>query len=62
MWKRDSVPRGYFTKIERRTPGMRLLDGTEVVDLLLENYDEMPPKWRDRIPLKPVLAVAVCID
>ncbi|GGK14969.1 hypothetical protein GCM10010124_04470 [Pilimelia terevasa] len=43
--------------IERSRQGLRLVNGEELVDLVLHNYDRLPAGWRTRIPLRAVLAV-----
>lgn len=44
--------------IERQRPGLRLLNGEDIVSLTLENYDKLPERWRNEIPLTSVLVVA----
>lgn len=44
--------------IERQRSGLRLLNGEDVVDLVLQNYDKLPQNWRSVIPLTNVLVVA----
>ncbi len=44
--------------IERLQPGLRLLTGDDIVDLIMNNYDNLPERWRRTIPLSPVLVVA----
>lgn len=44
--------------IERQRPGLRLLNGEDIVSLTLENYDKLPERWRSVIPLTSVLVVA----
>lgn len=51
MYSRDAL------SIERQRPGLRLLAGEDVVDLVLEHYDRLPARWRDRMPLTSVLVV-----
>lgn len=43
--------------IERTRQGLRLINGETLVTLFLQNYSELPARWRSRIPLTPVLAV-----
>ncbi|MGY4102481.1 restriction endonuclease [Nocardia sp. R16R-3T] len=43
--------------IERVRQGLRLINGEELVDLVLRNYPNLAQKWRLRIPLRPVLVV-----
>jgi restriction system protein len=43
--------------IERVRQGLRLISGEDVVDLVLRHYDDLSPRWRGRIPLRPVLVV-----
>lgn len=43
--------------IERQRTGLRLLGGADVVDLVLENYDELPEWVRTVVPLTSVLVV-----
>lgn len=51
-YSRDAVA------IERQRAGLRLLTGEDVVTLVVENYAQLPEKWRSLIPLTSVLAVA----
>ena len=44
--------------IERQLPQIRLLDGENIVDLVIGNYPKLPERWRSRIALTPVLVVA----
>lgn len=44
--------------IERQRPGLRLLTGEDVVSLVLENYAQLPERWRAVIPLTSLLVVA----
>jgi restriction system protein len=39
---------------ERNTPRLRLLDGEELVKLILEHYPKMSPRYRTMIPLKQI--------
>ncbi len=39
---------------ERNTPRLRLLDGEELVDLILEHYPKLSPRYRTMIPLKQI--------
>lgn len=43
--------------IERVRPTLRLINGEELVDLVLRHYASLSQKWRLRIPLTPVLVV-----
>jgi restriction system protein len=43
--------------IERTRPGLRLLNGEQLVDLVLDHYTVLPSAWRQRIPLTPLLVV-----
>lgn len=43
--------------IERNRQGLRLINGEALVDLVLRNYDRLPPKWRSIVPLRQVLVV-----
>ncbi|PWD51854.1 restriction endonuclease [Serinibacter arcticus] len=42
---------------ERHNRRLRLLGGREIVDLYLEHYDQLEPRWRGVVPLRRVLAV-----
>ncbi|RDV46170.1 restriction endonuclease [Leifsonia sp. ku-ls] len=42
---------------ERNNPRLRLLTGDELIDLILQHYDELPRRWRDVIPLRRVFVV-----
>lgn len=44
--------------IERQRPGLRLLSGEDIVTLIMDNYAELPERWRRVIPLSTVLVVA----
>ena len=48
--------------IERQRPALRLMSGTDLVDLVLDNYQKLDERWRSRIPLTPVLVVADTAD
>jgi len=48
--------------IERQRSGLRLMSGEDVVGLAIEHYDKLPARWRDLIPLTPVLVVADSAD
>ncbi|KPL68313.1 hypothetical protein SZ64_09385 [Erythrobacter sp. SG61-1L] len=39
---------------ERNTPRLRLLDGEELVELILEHYSQLSPRYRTMIPLKQI--------
>lgn len=56
------VTLGSYTKdalaIERQRPGLRLLTGEDIVTFVLENYANLPERWRAIIPLTSVLVVA----
>lgn len=41
-------------ELERNRPKLRLIDGEEFVDLLLENYGRLSPRYRSMIPLKQI--------
>lgn len=57
------VTLGAFTRealaVERERQNLRLFDGAEVTQLTLEHYADLPARWRDRLPLRPVLVVDV---
>lgn len=42
---------------ERERQNLRLLSGAEVVEMTLQNYALLPPKWRARVPLRQVYVV-----
>lgn len=48
--------------IARSKPGVRLLTGDDVVDLVIANYPQLSSKWRALIPLTPVLVVDDAAD
>lgn len=48
--------------IERTRPGLRLLNGDDLVELVLKHYAALPEEWRAKIPLTPVLVVADVAD
>jgi restriction system protein len=39
---------------ERNTPRLRLLDGEELVGMILEHYSQLSPRYRTMIPLKQI--------
>lgn len=41
--------------LERNRPKLRLIDGEQFVELLLENYARLAPRYRTIIPLKQIL-------
>jgi restriction system protein len=41
-------------ELERNRPKLRLIDGEQFVELLLENYDRLSPRYRSMIPLKQI--------
>ena len=43
--------------IERVRPTLRLINGEELVDLVLRHYTNLSQRWRLRIPLTPLLVV-----
>ncbi len=55
------VTLGTFSKdavaLERERHNLRLLSGPDVVALVLENYPNLPSRWRDLLPLRPLLVV-----
>lgn len=40
--------------LERNRPKLRLIDGEQFVDLVLENYSRLAPRYRTMIPLKQI--------
>lgn len=42
---------------ERSNPRLRLLTGEEFINLIIEHYDTLPPRWREVIPLRQVYVV-----
>lgn len=56
------VTLGSYTRdaltLERQRTGLRLLGGEDVVTLVLDNYDQLPQRWKSIIPLTSVLVVA----
>lgn len=55
------VTLGSFTasalSIERQRSDLRLMSGSELVELTLEHYTQLPARWRARMPLRSVLVV-----
>jgi restriction system protein len=43
--------------LERERQNIRLFGGSDITHLTLEHYDRLPNRWRDRLPLRPVLVV-----
>ena len=39
---------------ERNTPRLRLLDGEQLVQMILTHYPKMSPRYRTMIPLKQI--------
>lgn len=60
------VTLGTYTRdaiaIERGRSGLRLLNGEDVVSLVLANYSALDNRWRARIPLTPMLVVDDAAD
>jgi restriction system protein len=56
------VTLGTYTRdaqnIERQRSGLRLLNGEDVVSMVLANYEKLPQSWRSMLPLTNVLVVA----
>ncbi|MGP9723888.1 restriction endonuclease [Corynebacterium sp. AOP40-9SA-29] len=44
--------------IERQRSGIRLLSGEDIVSLIIDNYAQLPERWRRAIPLTSVLVVS----
>jgi restriction system protein len=42
------------TDFAKAKPNLRLVDGDEVIDLVLSHYDQLDPKYRALLPLKRV--------
>lgn len=42
------------TDLERNRPKLRLLDGEGFVDMLLQNYNALSPRYRSLVPLKQI--------
>lgn len=40
--------------LERNKPKLRLIDGEELVELILEHYENLSPKYRSILPLKQI--------
>jgi restriction system protein len=38
----------------KQKPNLRLIDGGELVDFVLEHYDQLDPRYKTMIPLKRV--------
>lgn len=43
--------------LERERQTLRLFSGSDITDLVLEHYANLPAQWRDLLPLRPVLVV-----
>lgn len=48
--------------IERSRQGLRLINGNELVDLVLRNYERLSAEWRTRLRLRSVLVVDGPVD
>lgn len=44
---------------ERNNPRLRLIDGEELVELILQNYDKMSPRYRSLLPLKKIFVADI---
>jgi restriction system protein len=55
------VTLGSFSKdavdLERERQTLRLFGGADITRLTLEHYDTLPSRWRELLPLRPVLVV-----
>lgn len=55
------VTLGSFSKdavdLERERQNLRLFGGSDLTRLTLEHYAHLPARWRDQIPLRPMLVV-----
>ncbi|MBX7492034.1 restriction endonuclease [Qipengyuania sp. 1NDW9] len=47
---------------ERNTPRLRLLDGEDLVELILEHYPQMSPRYRTMLPLKQIYVPDIISD
>lgn len=60
------VTLGPFSKdavaLERERHNLRLLSGPDVVALTLENFSRLPIRWRDLLPLRPLLVVDRAVE
>lgn len=45
------------TSLEQQRRNLRLFGAAEIQQLVLDHYDRLPAKWRQRMPLRPVLVV-----
>lgn len=45
--------------VERERQNLRLFSGADITELVLLNYDQLPTRWRAKLPLRRVLAVDV---
>ena len=43
--------------LERTRQDLRLIKGTQLVDLVFEHYDNLDPEWKRLLPLRSVYAV-----
>lgn len=41
-------------ELERNRPKLRLIDGEQFVELVLENYSRLSPRYRTLLPLKQI--------
>jgi restriction system protein len=41
-------------ELERNRAKLRLIDGEEFVEMILENYPQLSPRYRSLIPLKQI--------
>jgi hypothetical protein len=44
--------------LEHGFPRIGLINGHQLVDLLVEHWEDIPPEFRDRLGLKPGLVIA----
>ena len=44
-------------RLERTRQDLRLVNGSQLVDLIFEHYEMMDPEWKRLLPLRQVYAV-----
>ncbi len=54
----DFQSKAYDVALERNFPRIGLVNGRQLVDLLVEHWDDIPTEFRDRLGLKPGLVLA----
>ncbi len=54
----DFGPKAYDVAVEPKFPHISLINGHQLVDLLVEHWNDIPPEFRDLLGLKPGLVLS----